>query len=102
MGQSHLISGVLVGALLTLAVLLILFGLPGSFEGVISSKGHVQEIELGDECGMIMGNVMHTIPDDPNCRIKCRAYCSSKKLEYVNSVFNGDGNPCFSCKCLCD
>ena len=60
-----------------------------------------KSFQIADECGLIMGNLLHTIKNEDACKIKCRAQCMTIELEYGSSFFNESLKSCNTCECNC-
>lgn len=58
--------------------------------------------EVKDECSLIMGNLVHQIRDDGECRIKCVNECDVRSMEFFDFEFEGKDNDCNACDCWCE
>ena len=56
-----------------------------------------------DECGPVLGSVIHNIANDEVCKNKCIATCSVNNLELasINFLQNTQGG-CNTCECFCN
>ena len=61
-----------------------------------------QYFEIKDECGLILGNLVHQVRDAGECRIKCVNECDVRDLEFLNFSFVGKLDDCNSCDCWCE
>lgn len=89
--------------LLVLLILIayLLFDL-GVFSNLINSgKKAPAEFGIPDGCSIIAGKLIHTINNDGNCRIMCRAECEVRKMDFSNSSFSERTNGCSICDCSC-
>ena len=84
------------GALFVLLVYLI-----GNSLGIFDEPSAPKSFPVSDECGNIMGNVIHNLEDEGDCKIKCENNCKFRELEYYNSSFISQETTCNLCDCWC-
>ena len=95
-------KGVVFGLFVAVIVLiLILISL------VISAFGFCEENKpemfiVKDECGLILGNLVHQIRDEGECRIKCVNECDVRDMDFVRINFELKNSDCNSCECWCE
>lgn len=68
----------------------------------IFEKSEPENFVVRDECSLVMGNLIHQIRDDGECRIKCTNDCSVREMDFVNFSFEGRNDDCNACNCWCD
>jgi hypothetical protein len=56
---------------------------------------------IQDRCSLFMGNLLHQVKDEPSCRINCRNYCDTEKMDYLRVVFVEYNDKCNLCECYC-
>src|SRR3989339_897624 len=56
---------------------------------------------IKDECALIMGNLIHKIQNEGECKIACQNSCKIKGYFYFNSTFVSFNNQCNTCDCYC-
>ena len=56
-----------------------------------------------DKCGRFVNLFSHTINDEDECGMRCRAKCDAEDLEFSGVEFNLGNieNLCNSCECIC-
>ena len=86
---------VLIGVLCLIVLGLLLYSF-GFFE-----KDRVESFEVADECGLILGNLVHQIRDEGECRNKCLNECSVRGMDFLNFSFEERGTDCHGCSCSC-
>ena len=82
-------------------VSLILVGLILYSFGVFD-RSEPQKFEVKDECGQVLGNLIHQIRDAGECRLKCVNECDVRGMEFVRFEFEGKITDCNSCDCWCE
>ena len=55
-----------------------------------------------DECSLMMGNLIHQIRDDGECRNRCVNECSVQEMDFDRFSFEAKNNDCSLCECWCD
>lgn len=94
--------------LLILAIFLLIVFLTILFEnGLIKNPldklvKKTQEINAKDLCSIIAGNIIHTVSDEGECKLQCRAECETRNLEFQKSNFQLIENDCNICTCYCN
>ena len=61
----------------------------------------VSSFRITDDCSMIAGQLIHTIPDEDACKSRCRNFCEVMDKKFVDSLFSKVGFDCNSCECYC-
>ncbi len=85
-----------IGVLVLVLIGLVMFNF-GFFEN------HEPEFfSVKDECSLIMGNLVHQIRDDGECRIRCVNECDVRDMDFVKFEYEGKDNDCNSCGCWCN
>jgi len=56
---------------------------------------------IKDECSMILGNIIHKIKNEDECKIFCRNDCELRKIDFYNSELIKSNNSCHTCNCYC-
>lgn len=64
-------------------------------------KHEVRKFNVLDECSLIMGNLVHQIRNDGECKIRCVNECDVRDMEFVDFAFEGKIDDCNYCKCSC-
>lgn len=82
-------------------LVLVLIGL------VLNSFGFFEEnnpeyFAVKDECSLMMGNLIHQIRDDGECRNRCVNECSVQEMDFVKFSFEAKNDDCSLCGCWCD
>ncbi len=61
---------------------------------------HTSNIE--DKCGPILGGgIMHTVPTEPACNLRCRSQCEAQSFMYDDYSFKTAELGCNTCNCVC-
>lgn len=60
------------------------------------------EVSVVDGCSLIMGNLVHYIRDETDCKLNCASRCEIDSAKYYNSSFEFSNSSCSSCSCYCD
>jgi len=92
-------------------VILLFFGVGILVVGLVllimSSVGFFEKFEeekyfdIKDECGIILGNLVHQVRDEGECRLKCVNECDVRGMDFVRFGFEGKIEDCNSCDCWC-
>jgi hypothetical protein len=93
----------IVRILLALGTLLLLL-LGGLFfieKGVFEKPRETQKFTLLDECSLVLGNLLHSINEQGECRLRCKNNCEIRNLNFENSEFREEENNCHTCDCYC-
>ena len=85
-----------VGILVVIFVGLILFNI-----GVFEEDHEISKFSVDDECAIIMGNLIHNVRDDGDCKIKCMNNCEIRELDFHDSDFIFQNTSCHTCDCYC-
>ncbi|MBD3253216.1 hypothetical protein GF386_05770 [Candidatus Pacearchaeota archaeon] len=56
---------------------------------------------IRDECSLILGNILHQIKSNGECKIFCRNNCNLREMNYHNSEFIEKEGSCHICNCYC-
>lgn len=56
---------------------------------------------IEDECGVVVGNLIHQIKDEGECKIKCRNECGIRNENFYDSEFIKKTDECHTCTCFC-
>jgi hypothetical protein len=57
--------------------------------------------DIQDECGQILGNLIHNIQNDGGCKVKCADNCEIRGMEFHNYSFTFQEASCHTCECYC-
>jgi len=79
----------------------ILLGLLGSSAGWFNFH-EPEKFELKDECGLILGNLVHQIRSEGECRNKCVNECDVREMDFVKFYFEENLGDCHNCECWCE
>ena len=60
-----------------------------------------QQFFVADECSLVMGNIIHPMKNDADCKIRCRGECDVREMEFINHSFSEKVNSCHECSCYC-
>jgi len=82
-------------------LILVLIGLILSSFGFFEKAGEPELFIVKDECGDVMGNLIHQIRDGGECRIKCVNECDVRDMDFVRFEFEAKDVDCNSCDCWC-
>ncbi len=85
-------------------VVLLILALSGL---VLSNFGFFENAEarmfvVNDECSLVMGNLIHQIRDEGECRIKCVNECDVREMDFVRFIYESKNDGCNSCECWCE
>jgi ethanolamine utilization protein EutA (predicted chaperonin) len=80
---------------------LILIGLIMYSFGVFESNSP-ELFVIKDECGNVLGNLIHQIRDEGECRIKCVNECDVRGMDFFDFGFALKIDDCNSCECWCN
>jgi len=80
---------------------LVLIWLVLSSFGFFEKAGELEYFSVKDECGDVMGNLIHQIRDDGECRMKCVNECDVREMEFVSFEFELRSGDCNACACWC-
>lgn len=69
--------------------------------GVFEKGKEIIKFSLDDECSIIMGNLIHNIRDNGDCKIKCINNCKIRKLDFYDVEFALQNSSCHICDCYC-
>jgi len=83
-------------------VLLILIGFllivqSGTFE----KKSEPEYFSLQDECQAVMGNLMHSINNEGECKLRCINHCDIREMNFEGFEFIEETTACSHCGCSC-
>jgi hypothetical protein len=94
---------VVIGLFVGIGILaVVLIGLIISSFGLFEGSSEPEMFSIKDECSLMMGNLIHQIRDEGECRIKCVNECDVREMNFVRFEFEGKNNDCSSCDCWCD
>lgn len=82
--------------LLFLLIFLVFVGLGG-----LKKPQEPELFRIKDECSLVMGNLIHSIKDEGECKLRCFNDCGIRRMEYDLSKFREVTNSCNSCDCYC-
>lgn len=68
---------------------------------ITSFRKEVQVYLIEDECGLVVGTLIHQIKDEGECKIECRNECGVRKETFYKSEFTTKENACNICNCYC-
>jgi uncharacterized metal-binding protein len=91
------IISIIIFLLLAATVILIIIDNFQSIDLVKNPKKYLIE----DECGLIVGNLIHQIKDEGECRIECRNECEIRQESFHDSEFIKRESACHVCNCYC-
>ncbi len=58
-------------------------------------------IKIEDKCGKFVNLFSHTIPDEGQCKVRCKNQCNSIDRGYRKADFESSEKGCNSCLCYC-
>lgn len=64
-------------------------------------KESIYSFNAEDKCGLIAGQLIHSIDDIDQCENSCRATCEVRGLDFYNSTFIRQDQQCHICSCEC-
>jgi len=82
-------------------LVLVLIGLVMFSFGFFERFGGEEHFDIKDECGIILGNLVHQVRDEGECRLKCVNECDVREMDFVRFEFEGKVEDCNSCDCWC-
>lgn len=85
---------------LLVAIVVVLVGILG-FKYNLFTQGNISEVTIKDECSLIMGNLIHEIGSESNCKLACETECIFAKKKMYNFSFESKNESCNSCLCNC-
>jgi uncharacterized metal-binding protein len=92
-----------IGFVLIFLILIILFAIGflavKEFDLIPEKKQNVFQLE--DECGVFLGQMLHSIKDEGSCETNCEVRCSSTDLKFKKVLFEESRGGCHSCTCYC-
>ena len=56
---------------------------------------------IRDECSLIVGQIIHEMKNEGDCKIMCTNNCILRDMKYYNSSFIQKINSCHTCNCYC-
>ena len=61
------------------------------------------KIEVPDGCGIVLGNLVHTISSQDECEGRCAPACIAADKKFIRASYleKGNRNGCNSCYCVC-
>ena len=84
------------GFLIIILAGLILFNM-----GIFEQEREIFKFTVDDECSIIMGNLIHNVRDEGDCKIKCMNNCEIRELDFYDSEFILENSSCHTCDCFC-
>lgn len=89
--------------ILILACVLVvgLIGILSIKEWGSEEKKVAQEFSVPDECSLVMGNLIHQMKNDADCKIRCHGECQVREMDFVNHSFTEKFDSCHTCDCYC-
>lgn len=61
-----------------------------------------KKFEVVDECGVIMGRLIHQVRDKDDCELQCKNFCDIKDMSFDSFDFTESEESCHKCDCYCD
>lgn len=86
---------------ISLGVLILVLGLLLMFDFGVFKKNEVKMFSIKDECSIVVGNLIHQIRNDGECRIKCVNECYIREMDFEKFNFIEKNDDCSSCECWC-
>jgi hypothetical protein len=83
-------------------LILILIGLFMGNLGLFEQKKEAQDFYIIDKCAIVMGNLIHQVRDEGECRVKCINECGLLDLDFEHVDFLRKDNDCNDCNCFCN
>jgi len=91
---------ILISALLVLSLTLLVQ--TGIIENPLKNLNLKEQLFMvKDGCSMIVGNLMHTINNDDDCKRQCKSDCQVREMNFQRFVFTKVPNNCNECSCYC-
>ncbi|MCW8965649.1 MAG: hypothetical protein OQK82_03045 [Candidatus Pacearchaeota archaeon] len=82
-------------------IFLLLFAV-GFFDLILSFNEKPVLIVIKDECGFILGNLIHNVKSEDDCRLMCFNECDMIEKDFYESEFLLKLDDCNLCDCYCD
>jgi|WetSurMetagenome_2_1015567.scaffolds.fasta_scaffold437832_2 hypothetical protein len=60
-----------------------------------------QIFSVEDRCSLIAGQLIHTLSNEEDCKVRCRTTCELRNTQFQNSEFLQKEKDCNICKCYC-
>jgi hypothetical protein len=83
--------------ILVLALILLFMSSFGFFE-----ERQNKYFDIKDECGVVLGNLIHQVRDAGECRVKCVNECGLEEMEIDRYNFVANFTDCNKCECWCE
>jgi hypothetical protein len=61
----------------------------------------VQVFSVEDRCSLIAGQLIHTLSNEDECKVRCKSTCESWNTQFQNSEFLQKEKDCNICNCYC-
>lgn len=84
--------------IILLVLIVVDFGFANFIKGIFQKS---QLVVIEDECGVVLGNLIHEIKSGDNCRIMCNNECGLLEKSFDKIEFIEGGNSCHKCNCYC-
>ncbi len=97
-GKKNIVFGLFVGLGVLILILILLLMI--SFN--VFEHNETRMFSIKDECSIVVGNLIHQIRNNGECRIKCVNECDVRKMNFEKFDFTEKDNECNSCECWCD
>lgn len=65
-------------------------------------KKEIESVSVIDACGIIVGQLIHTVPDEDICKSKCLVACEVREKSFVRINFTENKGDCNDCGCFCE
>lgn len=69
--------------------------------GFFEEETGPQFFSVKDECSLMMGNLIHQIRDEGECRNKCVNECDVRDMDFFSFEFEAKNDDCSYCGCYC-
>jgi hypothetical protein len=79
--------------------LLFEFNIIGNPLSAMTAKTQVFFVE--DRCSLIVGQLIHTLNDESECKVRCRTTCELRGVQFYDFEFVQKTEDCNTCKCYC-
>ncbi|MGD9276135.1 MAG: hypothetical protein PVJ67_03095 [Candidatus Pacearchaeota archaeon] len=96
--QKKLIKKLLILVGVLIFVLVILLIINSDFKTFFKST---QLIVIEDNCGVAVGNLIHEIKSEDNCKVMCNNECNVLDKSFVRVEFSDETGSCYECLCYC-
>jgi len=97
--RKRLIKKIAIIILILVMIIIVLFFI--EYYPKITFAKEPEKYFIEDECGLVVGNLIHQIKNEGECRIECRNECEVRDKKFYDSEFIARENACYLCNCYC-